>query len=366
MQLRDLVLREVARRPERVEARAPERLVRVDVPEAGDHPLVEEHGLEGRLAARELTRRATRDVNREPSGSGPFFAARYGSRSGSSSDEPRAEPAHVAVGEPRAVVELEHRPLVRDRPPVEAAGHPQVHEEPEPTLEPEHEVLPAPLDGDARDRLRALPRSRRGRTAGSGADRGSRRARASAPRAAARAAPGSSRPRAAPACGPYGTTSSRMPCSGGGSSPISYAASTALDGVCGRLARRARAPRRARRRRRRRLHASRGRRSPTAWSIESSFVRRPAPSSRLAMPTASAPRRVTTPVRRREHLAHDGRRREHGEVGIATLRADPALVRRRAPSRRPRPPRRVRDPRRRRSRDRRARAAARTRRGRAR
>ena len=80
----DLLGRQPVRGPQRVEPRAPERLVRVDVPEPRDDPLVEEHRLERRLPPREL-RASQLAVKREPSGSGPFFAARYGSSSTPSS-----------------------------------------------------------------------------------------------------------------------------------------------------------------------------------------------------------------------------------------------------------------------------------------
>ena len=105
---------------------------------------------------------------------------------------------------------------------------------------------------------------------------------------------------------------------------------------------------------------------PTEWSIASSFVRRPPPSSRLAMPIGSAASRVTTPPRGARDLVDDGRARERVEVGIAALRPDPALVRLARRAVRHRLLARARVPRRRRCRGRRARAAARTRRGRAR
>jgi hypothetical protein len=56
---------------------------------------------------------------------------------------------------------------------------------------------------------------------------------------------------------------------------------------------------------------------PTAWSIVSSFVARPAPRCRAACPTATA--------RREERLDHR-RLRQNRLVGVASLRADPALV----------------------------------------
>ena len=66
--------------------------------------------------------------------------------------------------------------------------------------------------------------------------------------------------------------------------------------------------------------------TPTAWSTESVFVRRPAPSSSAAMPTASAARRVTTPSRSANHLAYDRGDRQRLGVGVAALRSNPALV----------------------------------------
>ena len=84
-----------------------------------------------------------------------------------------------------------------------------------------------------------------------------------------------------------------------------------------------------------------------------SFVRRPAPSSSAAMPTASAPTRVDDAVARRRH--RDGapaRARSAAGVGVAALRPDPALVAPRAPLRPRRPPRPAGGPRRRRSRGR--------------
>ena len=135
------------RGPKRVEPRAPERLVRVDVAEPRDDPLVEEHGLEWRFPPRELRNQpACREAR----------AKRFGTVLGCEvrleldtlEHEPGSEPAHVAVPEPSAVVELDDGALVRDRHEAEAPRHPQVDEQPEPALEPHEEVLPTPLDGD--------------------------------------------------------------------------------------------------------------------------------------------------------------------------------------------------------------------------
>ena len=93
-----------------------------------------------------------------------------------------------------------------------------------------------------------------------------------------------------------------------------------------RTPRRARAPRRAPPRARPRRPASSGRRRPTAWSIASSFVRRPAPRWRAAWPTAIAPSRPDDAAAGSGHLADDRSPRKRVEVGIAALRLDPPLV----------------------------------------
>ncbi len=60
--------------------------------------------------------------------------------------EPRSEAAEVAVGDAAAVVELEHRPLVRRRRVPEATGHPQMNHEDLTASEPEQQVFPSALD----------------------------------------------------------------------------------------------------------------------------------------------------------------------------------------------------------------------------
>ena len=71
--------------------------------------------------------------------------------------------------------------------------------------------------------------------------------------------------------------------------------------------------------------------TPTAWSIGSAFVRRPAPSSSAATPTASAPRRVTTPSRGAATSRTTGAR-SSAVVGRPALRPDPAPRRWRRPA----------------------------------
>ena len=75
MEAAKLVRVELTRRPERMEPRAPERLVDVDVPEPRNRPLIEKRRLERGLAPLEAsTERPGRE--RAASGSGPIRAAR--------------------------------------------------------------------------------------------------------------------------------------------------------------------------------------------------------------------------------------------------------------------------------------------------
>ncbi len=119
---RDLAVRESSfAAPERIEARAPERLVGIDVPEPGDDPLIEEHGLEWRPSASELRRQPP---GREPRAERLRAVLRREVRLelGAVEHEPRAEAPHVSIREPRAVVELERR---RARGSPAASGSPR-------------------------------------------------------------------------------------------------------------------------------------------------------------------------------------------------------------------------------------------------
>src|SRR5213075_3004841 len=105
---------------ERMDLRVPERLVGVDVPEAGHRPLVEDRRLDRSTPPAEALRQkgggepAAERLRAEPDGE-----MRPGLRG--IEQEPGPEPAEVAVGDPRAVVELEHGALVRGRLVAEAA-----------------------------------------------------------------------------------------------------------------------------------------------------------------------------------------------------------------------------------------------------
>ena len=94
---------EALRRPQRMDARAPERLVDVDVPEPGERALVEERRLDRRapLRRRSPSRAAVKSAS---SGSSPSRVARYGVELARLEQEPGAEAADVAVGDVRSVV----------------------------------------------------------------------------------------------------------------------------------------------------------------------------------------------------------------------------------------------------------------------
>ena len=66
---------------------------------------------------------------------------------------------------------------------------------------------------------------------------------------------------------------------------------------------------------------------PTAWSTGSSLPRRPAPRRSAASPTGSAARRRNVARARCGDLADDRCDRQRGLGRVATLRADPPLVR---------------------------------------
>src|SRR5829696_8538894 len=92
-----LVLREVARGRERVDPRAPQRLVGVDVPDPGDGALVEDRGLDGRASCREPLCQITGAERRfERLASDPRIDVLV--HLGRLEKEPRAEPPDVTVG----------------------------------------------------------------------------------------------------------------------------------------------------------------------------------------------------------------------------------------------------------------------------
>jgi hypothetical protein len=103
VQAAGLVLVELARRPQRVDARPPERLVDVDVPHAGERALVEERSLDRRAAAGETGgKRACGERARERLRAEASCEVRL--ELAGLDEQPRAEPADVAVGDVRSVV----------------------------------------------------------------------------------------------------------------------------------------------------------------------------------------------------------------------------------------------------------------------
>ena len=147
VQAHDLVGVERVRRAEWAEPRAPERLVRVDVPQAGDDALVEEHRLERRPSSCELRCEPAR-VKRGPSGSGPFFAARYGSSStpSSTSQVPNRRTSRYTTRVPSSSSITARSWLAgsQPKPPVMRRCTSRAR----PLSRRSDEVLPAPLDGD--------------------------------------------------------------------------------------------------------------------------------------------------------------------------------------------------------------------------
>jgi hypothetical protein len=95
----DFVARELVRGAQRAQARTPEGLVRVDVPEAGDDTLVEEDGLQRGLPARELSAEPTRRELRAE-GLGAVLRLQVRLELRLLEDEPCSESPDVAVHEP--------------------------------------------------------------------------------------------------------------------------------------------------------------------------------------------------------------------------------------------------------------------------
>ncbi len=125
----------------------PERLVGVDVPEPRDRALVEDRRFHRGLPPGEP---ACQKGGREPS---PERLRTVLDREVPLGclvieQQPRAEAPDVAVRDPRSIVELDHRPLVRRGRVAEAAGHAQVDEQGGAALETDEDVLAVPLDRD--------------------------------------------------------------------------------------------------------------------------------------------------------------------------------------------------------------------------
>ena len=94
---------ELAGGPQRVDARAPERLVDVDVPEAGERALVEQRGLDRRFAVREPRGEHLRRKG-APERLGAETRREIGVELARLEQQPRAEAPDVAIGNVRSVV----------------------------------------------------------------------------------------------------------------------------------------------------------------------------------------------------------------------------------------------------------------------
>ena len=174
------------RRQLRMDLRRPQRLVGVDVAEPGDDALVEQDGLDRRLApaqrrVQELGRERVRErlgaePEREERGDAPRRrAAAPTSRSGGGRCSATSEPSSSSSSARSAA-----RRLLARAASQEVAGHPQVDGQRLAVVEPQQQVLAAALDAldreareGGRDRARAArgaraARRRRGRARSSG------------------------------------------------------------------------------------------------------------------------------------------------------------------------------------------------------
>ncbi len=131
-----------------MDAGAPERLVRIDVPQPGQRPLVEERRLDRSAPAREpcgegLRREAA--LERLLAEAGVEIRLHLAGLE----QEPGAEPAHVAVRDVRAVVEADQRTAVHvfgELALPHGPRHAQVNQQRAAAREPHDEVLPPALD----------------------------------------------------------------------------------------------------------------------------------------------------------------------------------------------------------------------------
>src|SRR5262245_31173244 len=140
-----LVRRELSRRPQRMDARMPQGLVRVDVPQARDRPLVEHGGLDGRLTSGQAAFEE-RGGEPRPERFRPEAGREVVVELVRAQHDPGSETPDVAVDDVSPVVELEHGALMSRGVGREPAGHAQVDHEGEPAAEADDQVLAAALD----------------------------------------------------------------------------------------------------------------------------------------------------------------------------------------------------------------------------
>ena len=138
-----------------------ERLVNVDVPEAGHHSLVEQDGLDGGPAPGQRKGKAVL-IEQRPRLGGVFRVERFGSQASEEATEVRRtlrkgeapELALVRETEGSPVVHRDGRALVPERRRVhlldsKATGHPKVDDEGAIVIELKQEVLSPPVGPDA-------------------------------------------------------------------------------------------------------------------------------------------------------------------------------------------------------------------------
>ena len=131
-----------------VEPGVPERLVHVDVPEAGQGPLVEQRGLQrGAAPLQPLAQSLRREGGDERLLAETRPEVRL--ELARLEQQPGAETPDIAVGDLAAVVERQQRAPVRvarERVGPQRAGHAEVDQQRTPRREPDDQVLPATVD----------------------------------------------------------------------------------------------------------------------------------------------------------------------------------------------------------------------------
>jgi hypothetical protein len=178
MEPHDLVGVQALRRTQRMDLRAPECLVDVDVPEPGNGALVEQGGLDRRASFLERRRKrpraeaATKRLRAQLGVEVRVDLARL-------EEQPGAEPAHVPVKNLGFVVQGEHGAGVWRLLAAEAAGHAEMHDERSGRCPGAARDTSRAARRPRRARLRARRRRPRDRVGASAARRGSPHARGS-------------------------------------------------------------------------------------------------------------------------------------------------------------------------------------------
>jgi len=147
----ELVLVERPGGTQRVDLRAPERLVDVDVPEPRDCALVEERGLDGCASPFELSAE-TASGERAVEWLRPQALLEVGLQLADLEQLPRAEAPNVSIRDVRSVVQVDNSPSMRivgqrsSRRVSKASRHPEVNQQSAPRLEPNDQILAATVE----------------------------------------------------------------------------------------------------------------------------------------------------------------------------------------------------------------------------